>query len=272
VSAGDDWKTTFRPDIPSPARMYNYFLGGKDNYPADRAAAEAVIAASPEVLLFARQNRAFLRRVVRYLVIQCGIRQFIDIGTGLPSEGSVHEVAQALDPGARIVYVDHDPVVLAHGRNMLHGVPGTAIIERDLHEPASIVGDDDLRRLIRFGEPAGVLLVAILHFVGDAANPADLIRQLMEPLRPGSYLVISHATADSRPEPAKEAAEVERIYDKTTTRAHARGRDEILTLLRGFDLVEPGLVWGPLWRPDPDTGLADDPGQANMYAVVARKP
>ncbi len=126
--------------------------------------------------------------------------------------------------------------------------------------------------MIRFGEPVGLLMVAVLQFIVDPANPAGLVAELLEPLAPGSYVVISHATADSRPEPAREAAEVERIYDKTTTRARARNRDEMLALVAGLDLVEPGLVWGPLWRPDPGTGLAGDPGRANMYAVVARKP
>lgn len=146
MSAGDDWRQTFRPDIPSPARMYNYFLGGKDHYEADRKAADQVIAAIPEVLVFARENRAFLRRAVRYLVTQCGIRQIIDVGTGLPSEGNVHEVAQTYDPGVRVVYVDHDPVVLAHGRNMLNGVPGTTIIGRDLPAGRSRGGGADLPR------------------------------------------------------------------------------------------------------------------------------
>lgn len=144
MGAGDDWRKTFRPDIPSPARMYNYFLGGKDHYEVDRKAAEQVIAAIPEVVVFARENRAFLRRAVRFLVHECGIRQIIDIGTGLPTEGNVHEVAHEYDPDVRVVYVDHDPVVLAHGGNMLNGVPGTAIIGRDLLKPAAILADEDL--------------------------------------------------------------------------------------------------------------------------------
>ena len=271
MTAGDDWRQTFRPDIPSPARMYNYFLGGKDHYEADRKAAEQVIATIPEVLVFARENRAFLRRVVRYLVTECGIRQIIDIGTGLPSEGNVHEIAQACDPGVRVVYVDHDPVVLAHGRNMLNGVPGTAIIGRDLLEPATILADEELLGLIDFTEPVAVLLVAIVHFIEDDARPADLIGQLVGPLAPGSYVALSHATSDSRP---REAAAVERIYRGTTTNIHARTRDQILALLGDDDLelVQPGLVWGPLWRPEPGAAPGGDPNDSNMYAVVARKP
>jgi SAM-dependent methyltransferase len=270
MSAGDDWRNTFRPDIPSPARMYNYFLGGKDHYEADRKAAEQVIAAVPEVRVFARENRAFLRRAVRYLVTDCGIRQIIDIGTGLPTEGNVHEVAQACASGVRVVYVDHDPVVLAHGRNMLSGVPGTAIIGRDLLEPAAILADDELLGLIDFTAPVAVLLVAVVHFISDDDRPADLIGQLTRPLAPGSYLALSHATSDSQPQ---GAAAVERIYRRTTTDIHARTRDQVLALLGdGLELVEPGLVWGPQWRPEPGTVPAGDPRDSNVYAVVARKP
>jgi S-adenosyl methyltransferase len=269
MTAGDDWRQTFRPDIPSPARMYNYFLGGKDHYEVDRKAAEQVIAAIPEVLVFARENRAFLRRAVRYLVTECGIRQIIDIGTGLPTEGNVHEVAQACDPSVRVVYVDHDPVVLAHGRNMLNGVPGTAIIGRDLLEPATILADEELLGLIDFSEPVAVLLVAIVHFIDDDARPADLIGQLVRPLAPGSCVALSHATSDSRP---AEAATVERIYRATTTNIHARTRDQVLGFLgEGLELVEPGLVWAPQWRPDPDAVPAGDPADSNVYAVLARK-
>lgn len=274
MGAGDDWRKTFRPDIPSPARMYNYFLGGKDHYEVDRKAAEQVIAAIPEVVVFARENRAFLRRAVRFLVHECGIRQIIDIGTGLPTEGNVHEVAHEYDPDVRVVYVDHDPVVLAHGGNMLNGVPGTAIIGRDLLEPAAILADEDLLKLIDFNEPVAVLLVAVVHFIDDDAHPAGLIDQLVRPLAPGSYVALSHATSDSRPQ---QAAAVERIYRGTTTNIHARSRDQVLALLGDdLELVEPGLVWGPSWRPEPGTlpgALPDgDPADSNMYAVMARKP
>jgi S-adenosyl methyltransferase len=278
TGAGEDWRKTFRPDIPSPARMYNYFLGGKDHYEVDRKAAEQVIAAIPEVVVFARENRAFLRRAVRFLVHERGIRQIIDIGTGLPTEGNVHEVAHEYDPDVRVVYVDHDPVVLAHGGNMLNGVPGTAIIGRDLLEPAAILADEDLLGLIDFTEPVAVLLVAVVHFIDDDAHPAGLIDQLVRPLAPGSYVALSHATSDSRPQ---EAAAVERIYRGTTTNIHARSRDQVLALLGDdLELVEPGLVWGPSWRPSPgalpgalpDALPGGDPADSNMYAVMARKP
>ena len=270
MSSGDDWRKTFRPDIPSPARMYNYFLGGKDHYEADRKAAEQVIATIPDVLVFARENRAFLRRAVRYLVTECGIRQIIDIGTGLPSEGNVHEVAQKYEPDVRVVYVDHDPVVLAHGRNMLNGVSGTTIIGRDLLEPDGILADEELLGLIDFTKPVALLLVAVAHFIDDEARPADLIAALVRPLAPGSHVVLSHATSDSRPQ---EARAVERIYRATTTNIHARTRSEVLAMVGdGVELVEPGLVWAPQWRPEPGSVPAGDPAASNVYAVVARKP
>ena len=270
MSADDDWRKTFRPDIPSPARMYNYFLGGKDHYEVDRKAADQVIAAIPDVLVFARENRAFLRRAVRYLVTDCGIRQIIDIGTGLPSEGNVHEVAQECASDVRVVYVDHDPVVLAHGRNMLSGVPGTTIIGRDLLDPAGILADEELLGLIDFSEPVAVLLVAVVHFINDDARPADLIGQLIGPLAAGSYVALSHVTSDSRP---REAQAVERIYRATTTNIHARTRDQVLGFLDAdLELVEPGLVWAPQWRPDADAGPAVNPEDSNVYAAVARKP
>jgi SAM-dependent methyltransferase len=268
VGTGDDWRVTFRPDIPSPARIYDYLLGGKDNYPADRAAAEEILAAAPDARLFALENRAFLRRAVKFLAAEAGIRQFIDIGSGLPTEGNVHEIAQVYAPEARVVYVDNDPVVLAHTRSMLHGVANTAIIEQDLRRPAGVLADRELAKLIDFQEPAGLLLVAIVHFIADSDDPAGLIARLLDGLAPGSYLVLSHATADSRPESAK----AERVFDRATARAHARGRDQVLEMVAGLELIDPGLVWAPQWRPDPAVGPAADPGRSHVYAVVARKP
>jgi S-adenosyl methyltransferase len=175
VTDDGDWRTTFRPDIPSAARIYDYLLGGKDNYPADRAVAEAMIAQLPNVRRSVQWNRAFLRRVVRYLVTEAGIRQIIDIGAGLPTVGNTHEVALAADPGTRVVYIDHDPVVLAHARDMLHNVPNTAIVDRDLLKPEEILADPMLRRLIDFDEPTAFLFLSVLHFVSDQDDPAGLI-------------------------------------------------------------------------------------------------
>ena len=218
-----DWRQTFRPDIPSAARIYDYLLGGKDNYPADRAVGESMIAQLPNVRLAVQWNRAFLRRVVRYLVREAGIRQIIDIGAGLPSAGNTHEVALETCPQARVVYVDHDPVVLAHARSMLHGVPGTAVIGQDMLEPDSILADPALRDLIDFDEPVALLFLSILHFVADEADPAGIIAKLLAPFPAGSHVAISHATPDEIP----EVNDVERVFDEATTPAHVRSRTEI---------------------------------------------
>ena len=243
----DDWRTTFRPDIPSPARIYDYLLGGKDNYPADRRAGDEIATHLPNIRQAFGWNRTFLQRAVRFLVAEAGIRQLIDIGTGLPAVGNVHDVSAQADPATRIVYVDNDPVVLAHGRVMLHGVPNTVIIEHDLRSPAAILADPELRRLIDFSEPVAILLVAVLHFISDDDDPADIIRQLLAPFPSGSYLALSHATADGTPA-INDAA---KVYDNATAQAHVRRHDDVLALVRGLDLVEPGMVWTPEWRPEP---------------------
>jgi S-adenosyl methyltransferase len=267
-SGNDNWRITFRPDIPSPARIYDFLLGGKDNYPADREAAHELIAAIPDARMFALQNRAFLRRAVRYIAVEAGIGQFVDIGTGLPTQGNVHELAQDAAPGARVVCIDNDPVVLAHGRALLHGVADTAILEHDLREPGAIVGDPELGKLIDFSQPVGLLLVAVMHFISDQEDPVGLIHRLMDALPSGSHVALSHATADSRP----ESVQGERVYERATAQARARTRDQVLAMVEGLELVEPGLVWAPQWRPEPDTPPDADPGRSHVYVVVARKP
>ena len=268
VRIGGDWRVTFRPDIPSPARIYDYLLGGKDNYPADREAAEEIIAAIPDARTFAVENRAFMRRAVRYLAGEAGIRQFIDIGAGLPTQGNVHEIAQQAAREARVVYVDNDPVVLAHGRVMLHGVPNTAIIGQDLHQPRVILADTELNKLIDFAEPVGLMLVAVLHFIADEDDPVGLVGELLDGLAPGSYVVLTHASTDSRPESSKAL----KVYDRATARAYSRTRDQVLAMVAGLEVMEPGLVWVPQWRPDPATGPVEDPSRSHVYGVVARKP
>ena len=263
-----DWRETFRPDIPSAARVYDYLLGGKDNYPADRAVGEAMIAQLPNVRLAVQWNRAFLRRVVRYLVGEAGLRQIIDVGAGLPAAGNTHEVALTACPEARVVYVDHDPVVLAHARNMLHGVPNTTIIGRDLLEPEEILADPMLRGLIDFGEPAALLFLSILHFVSDDDDPAGLIARLLAPFPAGSHVAISHATPDTVP----EVHDMERVFDEATEQAHVRSRAEIRGLVAGLELIEPGLVWPPEWRPDPGEPVPPNAAEAYYCVVVASKP
>jgi S-adenosyl methyltransferase len=206
--------------------------------------------------------------VVRYLVREAGIRQIIDIGAGLPAAPNTHQLASKAVPDARVVYVDHDPVVLAHGRDMLHGVPSTAIIEADLREPEAILADPELTALIDFGEPVAILLLSVLHFVADEADPVGLIARLHGGFPSGSHVAISHATADA----VTEVADAAKVFDRATTPAHVRTGPEIAKLVIGLDMVEPGLTWTPQWRPEPGATLPPDVGEPYCRAVVARKP
>ena len=272
TQAADD----FRPDIPSTARIYDYYLEGKDNYPADRAAAEHIIASMPNgvVRTAAVQNRKFLMRAVRHLTADLGIRQFLDIGTGLPTMNSVHQVAQSIAPDSRVVYVDHDPIVLAHSRNLLHGNPRATVIRQDLRDPAGILTDPRLRAMLDFGQPVAVLLVAVLHFVADTEDPYGVVKRLMEPMPAGSYLVISHFTADSYEEQADAAADG---YENASSTVHSRSRPEVGEFFAGYELTDPGeLVWAPRWRrdadePDDDPEVAVNPGRSLSWCGVARK-
>ncbi|MBO3746800.1 SAM-dependent methyltransferase [Streptosporangiaceae bacterium NEAU-GS5] len=232
---------------PNAARMYNYFLGGKDNFAADRAAAERVLAVAPQTLQLARQNRAFLRRAVRHLITEVGITQFIDIGAGLPTEGNVHEVARALNPDARVAYVDNDPVVLTHARALLTRTPGTIAVRGDLRRPYELLNDPDLRALIDFDRPVAVLTVAVLHFLAADDKPARRVAEIRDALAPGSHLVLSHVTGDDKTEAARQGAA---IYKHASATITLRSREEILGLFDGFRLVPPGLVSLPAWRPD----------------------
>jgi hypothetical protein len=267
VTYDGDWRETFRPDIPSAARVYDYLLGGKDNYPADRAVAESMISQLPNVRQAVKWNRAFLRRVVRYLVGEAGIQQIVDIGAGLPSVGNTHEIALDASPEAKVVYVDHDPVVLTHARNMLHGVPNTAIIEQDLLKPDGILADPVLRNLIDFGQPAAFLFLSILHFVADEADPAGIIARLLAPFPAGSHVAISHATPDTVP----EVNDVERVFDEATEQAHVRSRTAVGGLVAGMEILQPGLVWPPEWRPDPGDEVPANAAESYYCVVVARK-
>jgi hypothetical protein len=260
----------FRPEEPNVARMYDYMLGGKDNFPADREASQRTFEAVGEDVVrgCALQNRLFLGRAVRYLARDLGIRQFLDIGTGLPTMGNVHEVARAQAPDSRVVYVDNDPVVIAHAGNMLHGVPGTAIVDRDLRDPDAIIADPRVRSVLSFDEPIAVLLVAILHFVADADDPGGVAAALMAAVPPGSYLVISHLAADGNDEAAKAAV----VYEDTSSGMHLRNRAAVGALFGGLPLVAPGeLAWTSQWHPEPDTPPADSAGGATLWCGIAAK-
>ncbi|GAA0360625.1 SAM-dependent methyltransferase [Microbispora corallina] len=244
--------------IPNAARMYDYFLGGKDNFPIDREAAERVLKVAPEARELARRNRAFMRRAVRHLVSEAGIRQFVDIGTGLPTKGNVHEVAAEVDPGTRVVYVDNDPVVLTHSRALLSNATNTVTVRGDLRDPEDILTNPELEALLDFSEPVAVLLVAVLHFLPDSDKPGDLIRRLRDGLPEGSYLVMSHVTAEERAGAAHLGASV---YSRASAAVTLRSRARISELFDGFELVEPGLVRLDEWHPEPDASSGDFGGK-----------
>jgi SAM-dependent methyltransferase len=228
--------------------MYDYYLGGVNHFPADREAAEHVLRAAPWIRATALENRAFLGRAVRFLAAEGSIGQFIDIGTGLPAKGSVHDVVSRVAPGARVAYVDNDPVVLGQSRAILSGVDGVASIRADLRQPATIIGHPDLAGFVDWSEPVAVLLVAVVHFIEDLDDPLAIIGQFRDVMAPGSYLVITHIHHHAISEAAREVTEV---YTKASAPLVFRTRDQITRLFAGFELVAPGIVSIPEWRPEP---------------------
>jgi hypothetical protein len=249
--------------------MYDYFLGGFHNFEIDRRAAEAAIAINPDTPLLMRANRAFLRRAVTFLVEQ-GIDQFLDIGAGIPTVGSVHEVAGALNPAARVVYVDVDPVAVRHSQAILQGNPNAIAIHGDARQPEQILSHPEARRLLDFDQPMAVLLVALLHFIPDEGDVEHLMSILRAGVAPGSYLVLSHGTYEGRPPELIEQGA--RLYARTTNPLTPRSRAQVQALFAGFDLVEPGLVYVPLWRPDETVDpFSDDPARSLIFAGVGRK-
>lgn len=257
-------------DRPSVARMYDYFLGGYHNFAIDRMAAERVVQISPDAPLIMQANRAFLRRAVNYLLEQ-GIDQFLDFGSGIPTVGNVHEVAQATNPAARTVYVVLDPVAVRHGEAILEGNANVSIIQADARDARHILEHPEVRWQLDFDRPVGVLLVSILLFIPDDDEVHRSIRRLCDALAPGSYLVISHGTyEDVSPE---LVAQVQTLYSRTTTLVKSRSRAEIQEFFRGLELVDPGLVHVPLWRPEgPEDLFVDTPGRSVNFAAVGRKP
>jgi SAM-dependent methyltransferase len=248
------------------ARVYDYWLGGTDNFQADRDLGRQIMAVEPSVRAIARANRDFLGRAVRFLS-GAGIRQFLDIGSGIPTQGNVHEAA---DPQARVVYADIDPVVVAHSRAILSRNQNAAAIQADLRDPAAILADDTTRRLIDFSQPAGLLLVAVLHFIADAEEPARLVATLRDALAPGSYLVLCHAS-EAGPIMAQP---LEKVYNRSVSGSlRIRSGSEILPFFEGFELLDPGLVSGPEWRPDPAAVARGEAGRMwGLLAGVGRKP
>ncbi|WP_405463659.1 SAM-dependent methyltransferase [Streptomyces jietaisiensis] len=250
---------------PHPARMYDYFLGGKDNYEVDQEAAEQFMKAAPEVRDGVRANRYFMHRAVRHVVAEGGVRQILDIGTGLPTEPNVHQIARAVAPEARVAYVDNDPIVSAHSRALMDQ-DDTSVVLADLRDPRGVLDHPEVRRVIDFDRPVAVLLVAIVHFLSEAQDPDGIVATLRDALPTGSYLVLSHATGDLHEDHREDAAA---IYRRATASMNLRPHSRILDFFGDFTLVEPGLVTVPDWRPDKPA--KDGAPPIGIYGGVARK-
>jgi SAM-dependent methyltransferase len=256
-------------NVPQSARVYDYWLGGKDNFPADRAMAEAIVEQVPTIRTQVRAQRAFLGRAVRWLVGEAGIRQFLDIGTGIPSAGNVHEVAQELAPDTRVVYVDNDPIVLTHARALLSSTPAgqLAFILADLRKPEAILADPAIASTLDLDQPVGLVLVGIMHHLRDDEDPRGIVATLVDALAPGSYLVLTQTTPDFDPEAMRGLAAVSERGGITNVPRNLAGTEPFFA---GLELVEPGLVPLPAWRPDP--GTEQEPRSVSAYGGVARKP
>jgi S-adenosyl methyltransferase len=262
VSNGDAFDT----GVAHPARVYNYWLGGKDNYAADREAAEMAVAANPNILPGVRANRAFLRRAVEYLAGEAGIRQFLDIGTGLPTADNTHEVAQAIAPDARVVYVDNDPIVLAHARALLTSTPegATAYVDADARDAGTIL--TEAAKVLDFSQPIAVMFLMILQYIPDEEHPEQIVSRLMDAVPSGSYLAQSDTTGDIDTD--RVATATARLNARLgPAQLHRRTREQMAAYYTGLDLVEPGLVLLPEWR-----ALANPAHMIPCYAGVARKP
>jgi hypothetical protein len=255
-------------DGPSIACVYDYLLGGSHNFAVDQEAARAFLARWPDAPVTMRANRAFLGRAVRYLAGQAGIRQFLDIGSGIPTMGNVHEIAQQAAAGARVVYVDNDAVAVQHSRAILARNDNAIAVQADLRRPREVLDSPQLQALLDLSQPVALLLVAILHFFPDSDDPAALVAGLRGALAPGSYVVISHGTTDGQ---APNVAEAMGHYNQTTAPFQPRSRAAIRAFFRDLELVDPGLVLVTRWRPDRDAARRDDPGQVAAYGGVGCK-
>jgi hypothetical protein len=255
-------------EIPSPARMYDALLGGSHNFEVDRQAATMAVAKVPDLPLLALSNRAFLRRSVRFLVA-AGIRQFLDIGSGIPTAGNVHDVAQQANPECLVQYVDIDSVAVAHAEAILVGNPRAAASTGDLRVPKELFSDRQVRQLIDLDQPVGVLLVAVLHLLSDAEDPRGVVAAIRDMVAPGSYIVLSHLSSAQRPEDAAELGEHARR--QSGVGIYFRSRAEITALFDGWNVVEPGVVELPLWRPESMDDVHEEPGRSLGLAGVGRK-
>jgi hypothetical protein len=261
-------KRVVDPTKPSSARIYDYFLGGKDNYEVDRQAAAKILEVWPTVASGVHHNRDFMTRAVRTLS-DLGVRQFLDIGTGIPTEPNLHQIAQELNPAARVVYVDNDPLVLAYAHDLMASTPEgkVAYIDADATDPQAILADPSFAETLNLDEPVAVSLVAVLHFIRDDQDPRGIVDTLMNALAPGSYLVISHITADFDPETMRRALAT---YRASGVHAQNRNREEVTTFFDGYDLLDPGVVGVHRWRPEADLPDWRD-AEAGCWAGIARK-
>ncbi|MEU4424307.1 SAM-dependent methyltransferase [Actinoplanes sp. NPDC024001] len=259
------------PTQPHPARRYNYWLGGKDNFAADRASGDELERHFPKVRLGALANRALLQRATRFLAAEAGIEQFLDIGTGLPTADNTHEVAQRHAPHSRVVYVDNDPLVMVHARALLNSSPGgrTAYIEADLNDPEAILADPVLHETLDLKQPVGLMLIAVLHFIHGHGAAKPIVSRLLDALPSGSYLVATHATSDFGT--AEQQALYQQLVEQGRSDVWTRTRDEFAELFDGLELVEPGVVPASEWRPEPG---AEIPARSdiNVWTAVGRKP
>ncbi|GLY07092.1 MULTISPECIES: SAM-dependent methyltransferase [Actinoplanes] len=255
--------------VPNAARVYDFALGGVHNFKVDREFWERATSANPHAHLVARANRSFLGRVVRDLV-SGGVTQFLDIGSGIPTLGNVHEIAQEANPGARVVYVDIDPIAVQQSRSLLAGNPYARAVEGDLRKPEDILYRDEVVEFLDFSRPVAVLMVAVLHFVPDTDDPATILATVGNALVSGSHLVVSHLAPEVTPEAREKQEQARRLYERTPTPVVIRTAEELEALLGDdFALLEPGIVAATSWKPDPDE--ADEPPQPTALVAVARK-
>jgi S-adenosyl methyltransferase len=273
VAAGDRVPAGLDVTKPNIARVYDAFLGGKDNFAADRAVLDLALEVAPDSRAGARANRAFLRRAVRYLVAEAGIRQLVDIGSGLPTQGNVHEVAEAVDPRARVVYVDNDPVVRVHAQALLTDSPRTTFVTADIREPDAILAHPAVRELTGSGQPVGLLMLAILHHVNDDEDPAGITARLRDALPGGSHIVITsfRMPGPEHPEARTAAAAIEQMFNEKLGTGRWRSTEEIRAWFGDWDLLDPGLVPLPEWRPEQPVGPERDSTYYGFVGGVARK-
>jgi hypothetical protein len=251
---------------PNAARVYDYLLGGACNFEKDRLFARRLLTANPEAQQVVRQNRAFVWRAVRFCV-ERGVRQFLDLGSGIPTSGNVHEIAQERISGCRVVYVDNEPVAVEHSKLILERNPEAGVVLADLVDVDAVLNAPPVRRLLDFTRPIAVIMTAVLHFVPDEARPRDAVARYVDAMAPGSFLVLSHGLRAEQ----RSVRSRWRMYDQTSTPARGRPLEEIRAFLAGTDIVEPGLVWTPQWRPDRDADVGEHPERARIYAAVGRK-